>query len=84
MWQQVLAGRTRQLGAEHPDTLAAAFALAQLSERQQAVELYERVLEGRERVLGPDHPHTLTTATNLAQKYDTERKPEANALLRRV
>jgi hypothetical protein len=56
-------------GPEHPETLKAAAALAQLhkgrGQTMPALELLERVLKGRARVLGEDHPDTLAAYHEL-------------------
>jgi hypothetical protein len=58
--QDTLARRRRDLGEDHPDTLAAASALAvslrAAGEYQAARELDEDTLARRRRVLGEDHP----------------------------
>jgi hypothetical protein len=68
--QQVLDGRTRVLGPDHPDTLGTANNLADtlrmMGRLPEALALQQQVLDGRTRVLGPDHPDTLGTANNLA------------------
>ena len=68
--ESVLAARTRLLGAEHPDTLATAHALAVTLHAQgdyaEARARYEAVLAARTRLLGAEHPDTLATAHNLA------------------
>ncbi|CUU56621.1 Tetratricopeptide repeat-containing protein [Parafrankia irregularis] len=70
-----LATRTHQrwtavLGADHPDTLAAAARRAVAVYRNGQVEaartLDVETLQRRRRVLGVDHPDTLTSASNLA------------------
>ena len=64
--EDILARRRRDLGEDHPDTLAAASNLAvslrAAGEYQAARELAEDTLARRRRVLGEDHPDTLTSA----------------------
>jgi hypothetical protein len=68
--QDTLARRRRDLGEDHPDTLAAASNLAvslrAAGEYQAARELGEDTLARRRRVLGEDHPDTLASADGLA------------------
>jgi non-specific serine/threonine protein kinase/serine/threonine-protein kinase len=65
--------RRRELGEEHPDTLAALCELALLYNCQNkyadAEALYIRVLEGRRRVLGDEHPDTLIATFYLARLH---------------
>src|SRR6478672_3086452 len=68
--EDTLARRRRDLGEDHPDTLAAASNLAvslrAAGEYQAARELGEDTLARRRRVLGEDHPDTLASADGLA------------------
>jgi len=68
--EHTLARRRRDLGEDHPDTLAAASGLAislrAAGEYQAARELEEDTLARRRRVLGEDHPDTLASADGLA------------------
>ena len=68
--EDTLARRRRDLGEDHPDTLAAASNLAvslrAAGEYQAARELGEDTLARRRRVLGEDHPDTLAAASGLA------------------
>ena len=68
--EDTLASRRRDLGEDHPDTLAAASNLAvslrAAGEYQAARELDEDTLARRRRVLGEDHPDTLASADGLA------------------
>jgi Tetratricopeptide repeat len=65
--EDTLARRRRDLGEDHPDTLAAASNLAvslrAAGEYQAARELGEDTLARRRRVLGEDHPDTGASAT---------------------
>ena len=64
--EDTLARRRRDLGEDHPGTLASASNLAvslrAAGEYQAARELAEDTLARRRRVLGEDHPDTLTSA----------------------
>ena len=64
--EDTLTRRRRDLGEDHPDTLASAsnlaVRLAELGEYQAARELNEDTLARRRRVLGEDHPNTRTSA----------------------
>ena len=68
--EDTLARRRRDLGEDHPGTLAAASNLAvslrAAGEYQAARELGEDTLARRRRVLGEDHPDTLASADGLA------------------
>ena len=68
--EDTLARRRRDLGEDHPGTLAAASNLAvslrAAGEYQAARELDEDTLARRRRVLGEDHPDTLASADGLA------------------
>ena len=68
--ERQLAEREQELGPDHPDTLAARFALARAHDAcddlARALPLYEQCLAGRERVLGPDDPGTAVTRNALA------------------
>ena len=65
--EDTLARRRRDLGEDHPGTLAAASNLAvslrAAGEYQAARELDEDTLARRRRVLGEDHPDTGASAT---------------------
>jgi eukaryotic-like serine/threonine-protein kinase len=87
--QEGLEARRRLLGAEDPETLAAAQAmglLLDLSGRlKEAEALNRQVLEARTRALGPDHPDTLKSMNALANSYGRqERFEEAEKLHRQV
>ncbi|WP_268920452.1 tetratricopeptide repeat protein [Actinomadura soli] len=72
-YEQVMAERERELGAEHPDTLAIghnlALACQAVGDHDRAKALFEQVMALRERVLGPGHPDTLAIGHNLALAY---------------
>ncbi|UQA96775.1 serine/threonine-protein kinase [Streptomyces halobius] len=67
---EVLAGRERVLGPDHPDTLSCrhhlAFGLARLGRLEDCCAMARQVAEARARVLGPHHPDTLATRYELA------------------
>lgn len=60
---QVLEAMTRQLGKDHPSTLASMHNLAQMLHAEGdfagAERLYRLASESRKRVLGADKPNTL-------------------------
>ncbi|MEE9129901.1 MAG: tetratricopeptide repeat protein [Phycisphaerales bacterium] len=66
----------RELGEEHPDTLASMNDLAVLYDEQgrydEAEPLYVKTLEIKKRVLGEEHPHTLNSMNNLAILYNNQ------------
>ncbi|WP_406180623.1 protein kinase domain-containing protein [Streptomyces sp. NBC_01006] len=70
VYEAVVEGRTRVLGADHPDTLAArqeaAYELSRLGRHREAHDIYRAVLVARERAMGPLHPDTLRCRHNLA------------------
>jgi RNA polymerase sigma factor (sigma-70 family) len=70
VYEEVVAARTRTLGADHPDTLASmnnlAAVLQDQGELEAARQLHERVLTTVRRVLGEDHLSTLASLNNLA------------------
>ena len=65
-----LADHEKTLGAEHPNTLASRYNLANAYQdagrTQEAIELFEPLLADLERVLGAEHPNTLLVSNNLA------------------
>jgi tetratricopeptide (TPR) repeat protein len=80
--ESLLADRERQLGNDHPDTLATrnnlAAAYQDAGRTAEAIALYQQNLTDQERVLGSDHPYTLRTRNNLAAAYqDAGRTAEA-------
>jgi hypothetical protein len=68
----------RQLGDEHPDTLASMSGVAFLYMLQgrytKAESLCIRTFETRRRVLGEERPDTLNSMNNLALLYRNESK----------
>ena len=82
LYEQNLAAQERELGADHPDTLATrhnlALAYQATGRTAEAITLYEQNLAAQERELGADHPDTLATRHNLALAYQaTGRTAEA-------
>ncbi|KAJ1633243.1 hypothetical protein T492DRAFT_561617, partial [Pavlovales sp. CCMP2436] len=79
-----------QLGATHPDTLAAALALAIVLYKDQsrladAEPLYRRVIEGREEQLGAKRFSTVLCLAGLLEAQGGQgRLVEAETLYRRV
>ncbi|WP_326824620.1 tetratricopeptide repeat protein [Streptosporangium sp. NBC_01756] len=73
LFEQILADRTRVLGADHPDTLGSRNNLASVYESAgdlgRAIPLYKQNLADSIRVLGADHPNTLSSRNNLAYLY---------------
>ena len=80
MYERVLAGRGRTLGADHPDTLASRneFAVALEAAGRTARRFRsERNLADRERVLGTDHPYTASRHNLAVVYYNAGRTAEA-------
>ena len=77
---EAMEGRSRFLGEEHPDTLAATLALAVTYSKQglesKAEALKFKVLEARSRLLGEEHPDTLAAMVILAVTYKKQRRWE--------
>ncbi|WP_439380756.1 tetratricopeptide repeat protein [Amycolatopsis lexingtonensis] len=71
-FERLRADAARQLGADHPYTLAARFELAlyrgQAGDPAGAITAFEDLLADRTRVLGPDHPDTLVTRVSLTKR----------------
>jgi uncharacterized protein YjgD (DUF1641 family) len=81
--------RQRELGAEHPDTLATLNSLASAYQADgklpEAIKLYEQVKDAKVAKLGADHPSTLNTLINLAAAYrDAGKLTEAIKLYEQV
>jgi tetratricopeptide (TPR) repeat protein len=70
--------RAEVLGEEHPDTVTAMFALAQVylyEEKIAAAQpLLNKVVEVRRRILGEEHRETLTSMNSLAATYSRDGK----------
>jgi tetratricopeptide (TPR) repeat protein len=73
--EQVLAGRRRVLGEDHPDTLMSwhnlAYAYRSVGRVDEAITGHEKVLAHNRRVLGDGHPDTLVSRSNLAIAYQS-------------
>jgi tetratricopeptide (TPR) repeat protein len=83
--EPLLADQARELGPDHPDTLATCNNLADgyrdAGRTAEAITLFEQTVADRERVLGTDHPNTLASRNNLALAYqDAGRTAEAITL----
>src|ERR1039457_58183 len=83
--EPLLADQGRELGPDHPDTLATCNNLADAyrdaGRTAEAITLFEQTVADRERVLGADHPETLFSRNNLAAAYrDAGRTAEAITL----
>jgi tetratricopeptide (TPR) repeat protein/tRNA A-37 threonylcarbamoyl transferase component Bud32 len=61
--------RRRELGPEHPDTLASMASLVEATRSDEAIPLAEEVFERRKTALGPNHPDTLASMESLGHKY---------------
>lgn len=86
---QSVAYRRRELGEEHPETLAAMHELGGVyydqSRIREAEDLYRQTVDRRRRVLGEEHAETLKSMSNLANVYTMEgRLKEAENLQRQV
>ena len=61
--------RRRELGDDHPETLASINSMGRLLEDQgkfdDAMPFYRETLEASRRILGPDHPVTLRSINNM-------------------
>lgn len=89
MFQDVVDVRTRVLGPEHPDTLAALHVLAQShtgrGKVEEALQLYLTVVEAMERVLGEESESALSARESLADLQRKNGDPRtALASLRKV
>jgi serine/threonine protein kinase len=85
--QQALATRRRELGDEHPDTLASVESMGALLNAQgksdEAEPYFRKNLAIRRRKLGSDHPQTLESLADLGMTLDYEGKlDEAEPLAR--
>ncbi|KAJ5611988.1 TPR repeat protein [Penicillium lagena] len=73
MYQCALAGKEKELGADHASTLETVNNLGILYRNQgrleQAEQMYQRALAGREKALGADHMSTLRTVKNIGILY---------------
>ncbi len=73
VYQRAVLLRERELGPDHPETLAAKHGLAicymDLGSEDLAISLFQDTLERRRRTLGARHHDTLQTMGNLATMY---------------
>lgn len=87
-YDEVVAGRTALLGAEHPDTLDARHSRAKvryaLEHLDPARRELDEVLGIRRRLLGPEHPDTLETEKYAALCSARARRRWVRRRLRRV
>jgi tetratricopeptide (TPR) repeat protein len=74
LWRRQWKVYQRQLGKEHPSTLAAMGSLANslhyLGDLTGALRLQEQVLEATRRVLGEEHPDTFRAMSDLTRTLD--------------
>ncbi len=85
----VVRGRTRVLGAEHPQTLVARGnrlrALGRCGRPYEALQLADVLIADRERLLGVDHPSTFDARGHRAQLLDDAgRSDEAAVEMQRL
>jgi hypothetical protein len=70
MYRYNVAGYTRTMGADHPDTLTAraavVFAYGLVGKHGRAIRTGLAAVAHCQRVIGADHPTTLLTRHNLA------------------
>jgi tetratricopeptide (TPR) repeat protein/predicted Ser/Thr protein kinase len=75
-FERSLVLRRRELGEDHPDTIAAMGSLAAVYERsgklKEAEPLYAKVVELQQRIFGLDNPGTLEAMNGLAVTYAEE------------
>jgi tetratricopeptide (TPR) repeat protein len=76
-----LSIRKKELGPEHPDTLASMYDLANTLQNQgkyeAAEDMQRQVLELCQKMLGPEHQHTLASMHSLAKVVARQGKYEA-------
>ncbi|HEY4374322.1 MAG TPA: CHAT domain-containing tetratricopeptide repeat protein [Burkholderiales bacterium] len=82
--RRALAIHEKELGPEHPTTLATLTNLGNVMMLQgkfkQAEQVFRRVLAAREKVLGPDHPDTAVSLNNVANSlFEQFKQDELNA-----
>jgi len=79
-FRQVLAGRERAQGPDHPMTIAArgelAAACQAAGQRKEALALFQRALADSERLNGPRHLDTLAARASLASAHQAIGKPK--------
>ena len=78
--EEVIAGYTEKLGADHTNTLRAKNNLASLRQDQgkpaEAEALYQEVIAGRTEKLGADHTRTLRAKYNFGTLFPDQGKTE--------
>jgi tetratricopeptide (TPR) repeat protein len=83
--EQILAGRERLLGPDHPDTLRSrnnlATAYRKAGRTAEAIPLLEQTIAGCERMLGVDDPRTQAARDNLALARQEEGQPSSRPQL---
>ena len=82
--RRALAVHEKELGAEHPTTLATLTNLGNVMMLQgkfkDAEQVFRRVLAAREKVLGPEHPDTAVSLNNVANSlFEQFKQDELNA-----
>jgi tetratricopeptide (TPR) repeat protein len=73
MFSGALTERERDLGPDHPDTIAARVSLARAyssaGRHAEAVAAYRRAIADAERILGPTHPGTIAARGRLVAAH---------------
>ncbi|MDB5805826.1 MAG: uncharacterized protein JWN73_3148 [Betaproteobacteria bacterium] len=81
--RRALAVHEKELGPEHPTTLATLTNLGNVMLLQgkfkQAEQVFRRVLAAREKVLGPEHPDTAVSLNNVANALFEQFKQDEGA-----
>lgn len=82
--RRALAIHEKELGAEHPTTLATLTNLGNVMLLQgkfkDAEQVFRRVLASREKVLGPDHPDVAVSLNNVANSlFEQSKQDELSA-----
>jgi CHAT domain-containing protein/Tfp pilus assembly protein PilF len=82
--RRALAVHEKELGPEHPTTLATLTNLGNVMMLQgkfkEAEQVFRRVLTAREKVLGPDHPDTAVSLNSVANSlFEQFKQDELNA-----
>jgi metal-sulfur cluster biosynthetic enzyme len=74
LYERALAVCRRELGKDHPRTLAScnnlAFACTKAGDLRRAIPIFEATLHDRARLLGEDHADTLASRSKLAFAYE--------------
>ncbi|KAL3426621.1 NB-ARC and TPR domain protein [Phlyctema vagabunda] len=89
MYQQVLEGREKELGPEHPLTLQIINNLGFLywvqDKLEEAEKMYQQAIEGYKKALGLEHISTLNTIGNLGNLYwEQDKLDEAEKMYQRT